>query len=109
MKALRNSLWLAVVLLAGCQFLGVAQPETFNQRLLVGYESVASIRETASTLFVAGKIDVAVAENVQAQADLARSGLDIAASTPDPTQAENRLEATLVVLKGLNAYLEAKQ
>ena len=36
MKRLQNSLWLAVVLLAGCQFLGIAQPETFNQRLLVG-------------------------------------------------------------------------
>lgn len=108
MRAYR-ALWLAVVLLAGCQFLGISQPETFNQRLLVGYESVASVRETASTLFVAGKIDVNVAENVQAQADLARAALDLAAATPDPTQAETRLEATLVVLKGLNAYLEARQ
>lgn len=104
-----HSLWLAVILLAGCQFLGIAEPATFNQRLLVGYESVAAVRESTANLFVAGKIDVDDAENLQAQADLARAGLDIAASIPDPKAAETRLEATLIVLKGLNAYLEAKQ
>jgi hypothetical protein len=111
MRRLYAPLWLAVVLLAGCQFLGIAEPQSFDQRLLVGYESVAGVRQVAATLVTSKAISVGDAENVQLGADNARAGLDIAASLKpvDPTAADARLQASLMILRALNAYLEGKQ
>jgi len=95
------------VLLTGCAALGLATPKTFNQKFAVGISSVTSARQTALTLLTARKISADDAANVQAQADNARTGLELArtihASLPE--QGEAKIDAVLIGLNGLTAYL----
>ncbi len=110
----RLTLFLAtctLALLTACAALGVASPETFNQKLAVSVATVTEVRNSAATLLMAGKISAADAQNVQAQADVAREGLNIARglSGTDLSAASNRLEVTTVALRALQTYLIAKQ
>lgn len=102
---------LAFGILAGCAALGSATPDTFNQKLAVSVASVTEVRHTATTLFQAGKITATDAQNVQAQADVAREGLNIARgmSGTDLSSASTRLEVANTALKALQAYLITKQ
>lgn len=104
--------FLALVLmaLAGCQYFGVPKPETFNQKLATGYATVTTIRQTATTLLQADKITVDDAQKAQDQCDNFRAGLDIARSiaATDPQGADTRLQAAIVGLNALNAYLAFK-
>lgn len=97
--------------LQGCAALGLPSPQSFNERLAVGYASVTSARETATSLLNAGKISVGDAENVLEQTDNARAGLDIArevhATAPDAANA--KLTAVLTALKALEAYLGSQR
>lgn len=100
-----------LALVVGCAALGSATPDTFNQKLAVGVATVAEVRTTAATLLQAGKISVADAKNVQASADVAREGFNVArglAST-DLTAASTRLDVANAALKALQAYLVTKQ
>lgn len=111
MKQLRHGLWAAILLLTACQFLGLEQPRSFSDRLLVGYATVTSVRQSAETLLVAKAITVDEAVNVQQGADNARAGLDIAAQVEsvDPKAADARLQASMTILRALNAYLEGRR
>jgi hypothetical protein len=102
---------LLLILLAACQSIGVPNPETFNERLAVGYSSVTAVRQTATTLIVAGKISAGDAENIQAQCDNARVGLDVARTLKDTdlTAANARLQAALTIVTALDSYLRARQ
>lgn len=102
---------LAVGLIVGCSALGSATPDTFNQKLAVSVASVSEVRNTATTLLQAGKISVADAQNIQAQADVAREGLNVARgmSGVDLTNASSRLEVANAALRALQAYLITKQ
>jgi len=101
---------LSVVGLQGCAALGIPSPQSFNERLAVGYSTVTSARNTATSLLGAGKISVSDAENVLEQTDNARAGLDIAreihAATPDAANA--RLTAVLTGLRALEVYLKSR-
>lgn len=110
----RLSLFLAtcaLALLTACAALGVESPTTFNQKLAVSVATVTEVRNTAATLLVAGKITAADAQNIQAQADVAREGLNVARSLAgtDVTAAGTRLEVTTAALRALQTYLIAKQ
>lgn len=96
---------------AGCAQLGLAAPETFNQKLAVGYATVTQVRETATSLLVAQKIGSKDAENVQASADVARVGLDTARTMAavDPTAANAKVDAIRTGLTALSAYLASRQ
>lgn len=115
MKALRNPagamLVFLMAFLVGCAQLGVPTPDTVNQKIAIGISTVSSVRDTAGTLLVAGKITSADAENIQKQADTAREGLTVARSLSgkDLTAADNKVEAATAVLKALQAYLLTKQ
>lgn len=102
---------LAIFALAACSTLGVPTPKTFEERTAAAYASVAAVRDSAATLLVAGKITVEDAENVQAQADTTRAGIDIARQihAADPAKAEDRLGAVIVGLQALEAYLRSRQ
>ncbi len=105
------SLPLVLLLLSACASLGLQTPKTFNERLAAGYVSVTAARDTAATLLTAGKITAGDAQNVQQQADNARSGLDIARSVHEtnPAAGDDKLTAILAGLNALSAYLIARQ
>lgn len=100
-----------LALLVGCAQLGVPTPDTFNQKLAVGVASVTEVRQTATTLLVAGKITSADAENIQKQADTARDGLNVARglSGTDLSAASNKLTAATAILQALQTYLITNQ
>lgn len=102
---------LAVAFLIGCAAIGSPTPDTFNQKLAVAVASVTEVRNTATTLLVAKKISAPDARNIQAQADVAREGLDVARgmSTTDLSEASTRLEVANTALRALQTYLLAKQ
>ena len=106
--------WIAAGLLtlaAGCAALGVPSPETFNQRLAVGYSTVTEVRRAATTLLTAQKLSVADAENVLKQTDNARTGLDLAKSmhATTPLLAADKLSATITALSALQTYLATRR
>lgn len=97
----------ATLVLSGCASLGMPAPQTFNERLAAGYVSATSIRMSATTLLNGSVITSGDAENLQKQADVAREGLDIARALP-ALQAEDKLQATLVILQAAQTYLCGK-
>lgn len=99
-----------LVFLAACQPLGIPKPETFNERLAFGYSTVTTARQTALTLLQSGKISADDAQQVQGQADNARTGLDIARSlsATEPQAADTKLTAILTALTALDAYLKSR-
>lgn len=88
-----------------------SSPDTFNKKLAVAVASVTTVRETAETLLRANKITVGDAKNIQAQADVAREGLNVARSMSgtDLASASGRLEAVSVALQAAQTYLLTKQ
>jgi len=110
MHAHRYCLLLLALLLVGCEALGL-KPETFNQRLAVGYGTVTTIRQTATTLLQAKKISADDAQNVQNQADNARAGLDIARTIgkTDEKAADAKLASVTTALRALQTYLATKK
>lgn len=117
-----------LAVLAGCAALGLPPvAKTLNERLASGYTTVTAVRE-ATSAFIDAKVRQAQAEpdaekrtailsaaradaeNVQAQADKAREGLDVARSLAgiDLKSAEARLASTLIILQTLQEYLEGK-
>jgi len=100
-----------LALVVGCAALGSATPDTFNQKLAVAVASVSEVRGTAVTLLAAKKISVDDAKNIQAQADVAREGLNVARgmSGTNLSDATTRLEVANTALKALQAYLITKQ
>jgi PBP1b-binding outer membrane lipoprotein LpoB len=112
MKALRYASFLvAVMVLAGCAQLGLATPETFNQKAAVAMGSVTQVRETATSLLQAKQINTADAENILKATDVARTGIDTARAmhASDPTAANSKLESIRTGLAALTAYLASKQ
>ena len=110
-RSMRAAALVAVALLAvACQHLGF-QAETFNERLAVGYSTVTAARESAASLLIAGKVSVEDARHVQAQADNARAGLDVARAihAASPDAAEEKLTAILAGLEALSNYLRSRQ
>jgi len=116
MKHFRFSLQLAffavvTAIVVGCAALGAPTPDTFNQKLAVSVASVTEVRNTAITLLRTEKISAADAQNIQAQADVAREGLNVARgmSATDLNSASTRLEVASAALRALQAYLVTKQ
>jgi hypothetical protein len=102
---------LLLVIALAFALIGCATPQTFNQRLLVGYETVAETRTQTATLLNGRLISSADAENVQQQANLAREGLDIAKGmrSTQPQAAEQKLSSMQTVISALKAYLMLKE
>ena len=104
------SLWLLAVMLSACAQLGLPQANTFNERLAVGYTTVTAVRTSAASLVTAKKISPDDGQNVLAQTDAARAGLDVARSLAktDLAAADGKLNAVRTVLTALQSYLAAK-
>lgn len=112
MKAitLHVAAWLAFLLVAACAQLGDTG-DTFNQKLAAGYITVTQVRTTATALLEAGKISSVDAQNIQGQADIARSGLDVARGLAgvDIATASGRLQMVTTGLSAAAAYLASRQ
>lgn len=108
----RSSLFIACLfLLTACAQLGLQAPETFKEKLAAGYTAVTSVRQSAVTLLDAGKLSADDGKNIQAQADNARAGLDVAAkmANTDLSAADNRVTAIRTALTAIAAYLATKK
>jgi len=103
--------WAALlVMLTACQTLGVATPQTFNERLAAGYTTVTAARDTTATLLTSGKLSASDAQNTQAQLDNARTGLDLAREihATNPPAGDAKLDAIVTGLTALQAYLQSR-
>lgn len=98
-------------LVAGCAAMGVVTPQTTDQKIAAAYTTVTTIRRTTLKILQAKKISPADAKNVQAQADVARDGLDLAAELllTDIVGAASKLEVQLKILNALDLYLASKE
>lgn len=112
---------LAVLTLQSCSTLGVPSPQTFNEKLAVGYTTVTSLRNLQANLLESQITEAAGdetalegaradAQNIQDQLDKAREALDIASdmASYDFTSAEDRLESAIVVLGAIRTYLQSQ-
>lgn len=97
----------AALILQGCQSLGIPVAKSFSERLAAGYASTTSVRTSATALLNGRVITSDDAINIQKQADVAREGLDVARTLPS-MQAEDKLQATLLILQAAQSYLCGK-
>ncbi len=112
MRLARNTFAITLlIMLAACAQVGLPTADTFNEKLAVAYGTVTQIRSTATDLLKAKKITPADASNVNAQADNARTGLDIAReiSKTDAKAADARLTMVHAALNALQTYLGGRQ
>lgn len=96
--------------MAGCAQMGIAMPQTFNERLAAGYTTATAGVQGVDALLKAKKITAAEAAQTLAKLDEAKAGLDAARSLrgTNPLAAQDRLSATLMVLQAMQAYLASK-
>ncbi len=101
---------LLLVVLTACATLGVEAPKTFNERLAAGYATTTAARDTTATLLTSGKVSASDAQNVQAQLDNARAGLDLAREihAANPPAGDAKLDAVVTALTALQAYLQSR-
>lgn len=107
-KPLYAAFWVALLIaLTACQTLGVATPQTFNEKLAAGYSTVTAARDTTATLLTSGKVSAQEAQQIQSQLDNARTGLDLARQihATNPTVGDAKLDAVVTGLTALQAYL----
>lgn len=97
--------------LQACAQLGLATPETFNQKAAVALGTVTQVRESATTLLAAKQITADDADNVLKATDVARTGIDTARKmqATDPTGANSKLDAIRTGLTAVATYLASRQ
>ena len=99
------------LLMAACTAIGI-NAQTFNKKLLVGYETIAEVMVQTTNLLKGKKITPDDAENIQKQADNLRGALDLARTLKDrgdTVGADAKLDATRAALVALQAYLVSKE
>lgn len=111
MKRLKTALAVMVVVLSGCAVLGVPPADTFNKRVVVANGIVEQVSRSVETLFVAGKLSQADAQQYNERAENAATGIDAAVQVhaTDPTGADAKLSAIITALNILKAELEKRQ
>lgn len=108
MKQLRYAALGLLLFVAACAQLGLTAPKSFEEKLAVGYATVTQVRTSAATLVTARKISPDDAQNVQAQADNARTGLDIARRL-GAVSGDAKLVQVMAGLSLLTDYLKFKE
>jgi hypothetical protein len=99
-----------LLVLSSCSLLGVATPQTFNERLAAGYTTVTAARDTTATLLSSSKLSASDAQNVQDQLNNARTGLDLARQVhaTNPRAGNQKLDSVVTGLSALQAYLQSR-
>ena len=100
-----------LLILAACGTLGVPAPQTFNQRAAAATASVNTASQTVLTLLKARKITPDESDRYTDRTEDAQDAIDLARSiyAANPTEAEDRLTATITALKILTAELERRK
>ena len=103
-------LWL-LVLLTGCAPIWVSTPQTFTERMADAVATVAAVRTTATALYREGWMSADDAQQVLAQAETARGGLEVARQqhATDPEAAAARLAAEGANLQALQTDLNSRR
>ncbi len=99
------------VSLQGCQALGLAPAQTFNEKLAAGYGAVQAIATTTDSLLKAGKITPKVAANISNQDQNLLAALNIASSVEATNVADggNLLTTAVASITALTTYLTTLQ
>lgn len=108
---LHAALWLACVLLAGCQVLGLEPvPQSFDGRLSAAYTLNTSIRDATDASLNSGALSSAEAERTLEKTRGFRKSLDAvkAVARTDLSEAEARLVLLQKALEELRAELVEK-
>lgn len=97
--------------LGACAQLGLATPQTFNQKAAVALGTVTQVRESASALLMTKQITSEDALHILAATDVARTGIDTARMmyATNPTSANSKLDAIRTGLTALTAYLASRE
>lgn len=105
-----TKVFIVSALLSGCAALGIPTPQSFEDKVAVGYGTVETVAVMTKTLARKDAISKKDALNVYETAKSAKEGLDFAVSVHDtlPDVAETKLEVTLLILNKLNSYLEER-
>lgn len=96
----------------GCAALGLATPQSFDQKLANAYGVHTAVVSTAATAVTAGALTSDDGAHVQILAIQSRQLLDaakVAEGAGDPTTAAGRLALATSVLTQLQTFLAAKQ
>lgn len=85
--------------------------KSFNDKLAVGYTTVAAIYDVTAVAVRAHKLTAPDAKNILAQADNVRDALDIARDlyTAKDAAANDKLATAITTLNALQTYLASHQ
>ena len=100
-----------VLLLAGCAALGVPPANTFNKRALVANTTIEAVAKSVAQLYQAGKIDEEERHESVEHLKTIAGTVDAAVNIHwiNPEEANTRLDAAIVALQAIEAYLRTKQ
>ena len=113
MKTLRHlhltAALLLITMLAACAQMGLTSTK-FEDKAYAAALTIDAIQRNASTLLNAGKITPDDARNVLKATDVAVEGIKVARTyaVTAPTTANSRLDAAVIGLTALTAYLNAQ-
>lgn len=99
----------AVAVLSGMS--GCATVQTFNEKYAAAVQTDTAVLSSTQSLLQANVITAADAQNIEAQADNAKSALDLARDVyaTDQKTGGDKLAAAVTALNGLSTYLQQRQ
>ena len=100
----------APFVLDGCTALGVAQAQTFNEKLAYAYGVHTAVLQASTSAVTAGQLSSADATKVLTDSDYAKSVLDAAAAAytaGDAAGANSKLAIATSLLSAVQAYLQS--
>jgi hypothetical protein len=101
-----------LLVLPGCASLGVPTAQTFDERVVAGYQIVTGMAESTGMLLDANKIEAKDGRNIHTQLTTLKESIDVAVSLKaagDFSSAETRLDAAIHALKLLQGYLALRE
>lgn len=105
------SLLILAFVLAACQQLGLAEPQTFDERLAYAYSNNAAIRKSAADALTAKTITASDAKQVLTTTDTAREALDQARGfqqAGDTSTALGKLQLATSLLSTVQTFLQSR-
>ena len=95
--------------LTACAQLGIAPADTTAKKIAAGYETVASLSDSAFNLRAQGLLSADEKNTIAAKLKQAEAAIDEAAllTKTDPKAADSRLTVVIAALTQLQAYLAA--
>ena len=101
---------LALAGLTACSTIGSPSPDTFNEKVVVGYQAVEVLAHTAMTLRIQGQITAAQKDSYAQRIQEMEDALVMAQTMhqTDPAGAQTKLALIIAALSALQAELAAQ-